>query len=302
GAFGPFAEERGEVDEGRSGTRSAARSARPLLPAPPEGPSGELQQATPIRRRHRVDVREHVQLAVRHPDGDLREPGAEEPAEPAAIGVSVPWHDVGAACAEESERLVVNPELAERVTPVMVGYAPAGEPRPQRAGCRAQDVDEELGELPGTGAEGGGCGRSEELAVEPSEHPRTAAGGEHHVVRVRERGQRVPRHADGRLSGPGAVAGLAAASLPHRDLDHYTEMPEDPHGVRAGVGEETIGQARGEQRDAGGRAGMEGGRRAHGLRGWTFSPAGVLPSRATGPACRTARAPRRWTRFAEVAR
>ena len=105
----------------------------------------ELEQATSVSRSHEVDARQCIELPVGHRGGHFGKLRAEEPAEAAALLVSLPLDHLSPTASEQSEWLVLNPELAERVTAVMISDATPLEARTERVDF--QHLPQELRQL-----------------------------------------------------------------------------------------------------------------------------------------------------------
>jgi hypothetical protein len=232
------------------------------------GAAGELEQAAAVRRGDDVHLRERVELAVGHPGRDLGELGAEEPAEAAALLGGDPRDYLGARAPEQRERSLPHAQLAQRMATVMVRDPPPAQAGPER--LHSDHLHEELRELPGARGErlGPGSVRSlREIRIEAADHARAASGGQHHVLRTRQRLERMPRHAHGLGPPAGVVGRLTAARLSGRDLHGHADVAEQPDRVCARLGVELIAHAGCEERDAHGPA----------LRPWRGSAPGPCP-------------------------
>lgn len=151
---------------------------------------------------------------------------------------------------QEAARSVAEAEETQAVAGGVVGHRV----REVRADVgHSEDVDEELGELVGTGGEGRGRGVADLRVVLP-DHGGTGSRGGHHILVPLEGGGGTAYERLGLGAVAGVVLGLPAAGLRLGEVDLHPEAFEEPHGRDPGGRIHRVVDAGDEEGDTHGRS------------------------------------------------
>lgn len=207
-----------------------------------------LEKTSAVCRGDHVHSGKCRELPVGHAGGDVGHLRTEEATEAAALLVGLPGDDFRSASSEKPQGLALDAELPQRVASVVVGDAPAGQTLAE--GLHTEDIHEELGKLPRPGGQRPGGVGTEDPRVDGTDHGCATTRGQDDMVRVLEDREGVGRH-ELRVPGMAAVVGrLATAGLGLGEVHLHTQVAQESNRVGAGVGEELVSEAGGEEGDA----------------------------------------------------